>query len=204
MQQTLFAQTADKETPLLPFNGEVVYNEHFFTPAESDAYFTHLVDDIAWKQEPIKMFGKSVLQPRLTAWYGNNGKSYSYSGITMQPRPFTDALLQIKQRIEPLAGVVFTSALLNYYRNGQDSMGWHRDNEKELGRNPVIGSVSFGAARRFQLRNYADKGLVKTISLTHGSFLLMRGETQHYWEHRIPKTSQPTGPRINITFRVIA
>ena len=203
MQQTLFAQTNDKETPLLPFNGEVVYKEHFFTPAESDAYFTLLVNAIAWKQEPIKMFGKPVLQPRLTAWYANNGKSYSYSGIIMQPLPFTDALLHIKQRIELLAGVVFTSALLNYYRNGQDSMGWHRDNEKELGKNPVIGSVSFGAARNFQLRNYADKSLIKSIPLTHGSFLLMRGETQHYWEHRIPKTSAPTGPRINITFRVI-
>jgi alkylated DNA repair dioxygenase AlkB len=121
----------------------------------------------------------------------------------MKPNPWTDELLQIKERIEPIAGVRFTSALLNYYRNGQDSMGWHRDNEKELGVNPVIGSVSFGAARTFQLRNHSDKSIVKTISLTHGSFLLMRGETQHYWEHRVPKTNINTGARINITFRVI-
>ena len=199
MQQTLFTETGN----LLPFKGEVLYMENFFTHAESDAYYKHLVEHIAWKQEPITIFGKQVLQPRLTAWYGDSDKPYSYSGITMQPHPWTDDLLQIKQRIETVAGVRFTSALLNYYRHGQDSMGWHRDNEKELGINPVIGSVSFGAARKFQLRNYADKSIIKTISLSHGSFLLMRGETQHYWEHSMPKIKQPTGARVNLTFRVI-
>jgi alkylated DNA repair dioxygenase AlkB len=199
MQQTLFNQPDN----LLPFNGEVLYMENFFTHAESDAYYKHLVENIAWKQEPITIFGKQVLQPRLTAWYGDANKPYSYSGITMQPHVWTADLLHIKQRIETIAGVHFTSALLNCYRHGQDSMGWHRDNEKELGINPVIGSVSLGAARKFQLRNYANKSIVKTLDLTHGSFLLMRGETQHYWEHRIPKTKQPTGARINITFRVI-
>ena len=203
MQQSLFGQAANNEAPLLPFNGDVLYKEHFFTAVESDAHFKHLVEDIAWKQEPIKIFGRQVMQPRLTAWYGDSGKSYSYSGITMQPNGWTGQLLQIKKRVETIAGVHFTSALLNYYRNGQDSMGWHRDNEKELGTNPVIGSVSFGASRNFQLRYYADKTLIKNIPLTHGSFLLMRGETQHFWEHRVPKTSKPTGARINITFRVI-
>jgi alkylated DNA repair dioxygenase AlkB len=198
MQQSLFEEKGN----ILPFNGEVLYMPQFFTQAESDVYFKYLSEDIAWRQEPIKMFGKEVLQPRLTAWYGDEGKSYSYSGITMQPQTWTDELLQIKHRIEAFAGVRFTSALLNYYRNGHDSMGWHRDNEKELGLNPVIGSVSFGAPRNFQLRNYANKGIVKTISLTHGSFLLMRGETQHYWEHRVPKASN-AGARINLTFRVI-
>jgi len=199
MQQTLFREQIN----LLPFNGDVLYMEKFFSQEESNNYFKHLAEEITWKQEPITMFGKKVMQPRLTAWYGDIDKSYSYSGITMQPLAWSDELLQIKQRIETIAGVCFTSALLNYYRNGQDSMGWHRDNEKELGSNPVIGSVSFGASRSFQLRNYADKSVVKTIILTHGSFLLMRGETQHYWEHCIPKTKINTGARINITFRVI-
>jgi len=143
------------------------------------------------------------MQPRLTAWYGDPGKAYSYSGITMQPHNWTKALLEIKQRIEAVAGASFNSALLNLYRDGKDSMGWHRDNEKELGINPVIGSVSFGAARTFVLRHYTDKKLKQSIELTHGSFLLMRGRTQHCWEHSLPKRITSTGERINITFRRI-
>lgn len=143
------------------------------------------------------------MQPRLTAWYGDAGKDYSYSGITMQPLAWTDTLMAIKQSADKVAGVSFNSALLNLYRDGKDSMGWHRDNEKELGTNPVIASVSFGAPRRFLLRHYTDKKLVREIVLTHGSLLLMRGETQHYWEHSIPKTAKPAGSRINITFRIV-
>jgi alkylated DNA repair dioxygenase AlkB len=199
MQQLLFEETGN----LLPFRGEAIYFPSLFSQNESDTFFNHLASDIQWKQEPITIFGRQVLQPRLTAWYGDSGKSYSYSGITMQPHTWTGDLLQIKQRIEAVSATCFTSALLNYYRNGQDSMGWHRDNEKELGINPVIGSVSFGAARTFQLRNYADKSVIRSIELTHGSFLLMRGETQHFWEHRVPKTSKINTARINITFRVI-
>jgi alkylated DNA repair dioxygenase AlkB len=199
IQPLLFEKTGN----LLPFNGEVQYLPQFFAPQQSDAFLQNLITTIAWKQEPIKIFGKPVLQPRLTAWYGNPGKSYSYSGITMQPLTWTDDLLQIKQRIETFAGIAFNSALLNYYRNGHDSMGWHRDNEKELGPNPTIASVSFGAARSFQLRNHADKSIIRTLQLTHGSLLLMRGQTQHYWQHRVPKTNTPTAARVNITFRVI-
>jgi alkylated DNA repair dioxygenase AlkB len=203
MQQVLFNDTGADNRSLLPFKGEASYWCSFFTQAEADSFLLQLVETIAWKQEPIKIFGKEVLQPRLTAWYGDEGKSYSYSGITMRPVIWTDVLLQIKQRVETIAGTSFNSALLNYYRNGQDSMGWHRDNEKELGINPVIASVSFGAARNFQLRLYGDKSRAKTITLTHGSLLLMRGETQHYWEHRVPKTTAALGARVNITFRVV-
>ena len=197
MQSDLF----DTSGNLLPFQGEVFYYPHFFTLTESDHYFNALQQEIQWKQEPIKIFGKDMMQPRLTAWYGDADKPYSYSGITMQPLPWTNTLQQIKTAIEKLAGVRFTNALLNYYRDGKDSMGWHRDNEKELGINPVIGSVSFGAARVFRLRYYDKKELVRSIELTHGSFLLMRGETQHYWEHQIPKTNSMIGGRINLTFR---
>jgi alkylated DNA repair dioxygenase AlkB len=131
------------------------------------------------------------------------GKSYTYSGITLQPRQWTEALKEIKQKIEIIAQAHFTSALLNLYRDGKDSMGWHRDNEKELGINPVIGSVSFGAPRIFKLRDYANKKNIQSIDLAHGSFLLMSGETQHNWEHRVPKANQLHDTRINITFRVI-
>ncbi len=149
------------------------------------------------------MFGKEVMQPRLTAWYGDSGKGYSYSGITMQPTPWNSTLIQIKEKIEKSSGVKFNSALLNFYRDENDSMGWHRDNEKELGENPSIGSVSFGATRTINFRHYFDKRLKNSIDLTDGSFLLMKGETQHYWQHSISKKSYPIGPRINLTFRTI-
>jgi alkylated DNA repair dioxygenase AlkB len=143
------------------------------------------------------------MQPRLTAWYGDPDKYYEYSGITMHPKKWTNTLLEIKHRIETLSPVTFNSALLNQYRHEKDSVGWHRDNEKSLGINPVIGSVSFGASRNFLFRHYADKTVRHSVELTHGSLLLMQGQTQHCWEHSIPKQTAATGPRINITFRKI-
>lgn len=199
MQQTLFANNDN----LLPFDGEVLLYPNAFTSAESDAFLDGLIHEVPWKHEAITMFGRQVMQPRLTAWYGDTGKSYSYSGITMQPLVWTETLLQIKNKADNIAGVSFNSALLNYYRDGNDSMGWHRDNEKELGINPVIASISFGVARKFQLRHYSDKTGLTNILLTHGSLLLMRGETQHYWEHQLPKVKDHMGGRVNITFRVI-
>jgi len=200
VQSSLFNHDA---IDVLPYNGDVTLYNNFFSAAESREYFKSLMNEIQWKQEPIKIFGKEVMQPRLTAWYGNSDKPYSYSGITMYPHAWTNTLYAIKQRIEPVAGVIFTSALLNLYRNGNDSMGWHRDNEKELGDTPVIGSVSFGSTRKFQFRNYKTKKDLKSVELTNGCFLLMRGRTNHFWEHQVPKTAQVVNERINITFRVI-
>lgn len=193
----------DPSANLLPFQGVVRYYPAFFTEAESDRYFQALEQEIAWKQEPITIFGKAVMQPRLTAWYGDSDKAYTYSGITMRPYAWTATLLAIKQRIEAVARVNFTSVLLNLYRDGQDSMGWHRDNERELGDKPTIGSVSFGATRTFQLRPYTGKEPLRSVPLNHGSLLLMEDVTQQYWEHRIPKTTKPMRARINLTFRVI-
>ena len=144
-----------------------------------------------------------MMQPRLTAFYGDPAKPYSYSGITMQVKPWNEGLLAIKNKIEEVAGVTFTGVLLNQYRNGLDSMGWHRDNEKELGINPVIGSVSFGATRKFQFRNFTEKKKLQSLELSNGSFLLMKGSTQHAWEHRVPKSREDIGIRINLTFRVL-
>lgn len=190
-------------TNLLSKNGEVLFFSNFFNEAESTELFNSLLTTIKWEQRPIKIFGKEVMQPRLTAWYGDEGKEYTYSGLTMCANSWIDPLLNIKNKIEKAAGVTFNSVLLNQYRNEQDSVGWHRDNEKELGKNPVIGSVSLGATRKFHLKHYFDKKLKTSIDLTHGSFLLMRGETQHFWQHSIPKKSTPTGARINLTFRVL-
>jgi alkylated DNA repair dioxygenase AlkB len=187
---------------ILPKDGEVLFFPNFFNKAESDRLFKSLIDNILWQQDQIKFYGKMIDLPRLTAWYGDNDKPYTYSGIPMKPHSWTPDLLEIKNKIEKEAKVNFTSVLLNLYRDGKDSVAWHCDDEPELGRNPVIGSVSFGATRTFKFRHLQDKTVVK-VELTHGSFVLMQGETQHKWEHEIPKTSKILTPRVNLTFRVI-
>lgn len=183
-------------------NGEYLFLPNFFPKLESDRYFQILKDNISWKQESMNMYGKQVLFPRLTAWYGDNDKPYSFSGITLRPYPWTNELREIKNKIEPIAKTKFNSVLLNQYRNGNDSISWHTDAEKELGLNPIIGSVNFGATRKFQLRHVQTKEKIE-IELTHGSLLIMQGELQHFWQHQVPKTTQRVNERINLTFRVI-
>lgn len=187
---------------MLPMlDAEVLFYPNLFSPTESNALLAELLRTVNWQQDFIRLYDKCIPLPRLTAWYGNT--AYSYSGITMQPQAWTPALLKIKATVEPLAGIKFNSVLLNLYRHGQDSVAWHSDDEPELGKNPVIASVSFGAARRFQFRHRFQKGLKQEILLTHGSLLLMQGTTQHMWQHQIPKTAKVIAPRINLTFRVI-
>jgi alkylated DNA repair dioxygenase AlkB len=193
----------ETEDNLLPHHGEVFYYPEFFSTQESHELFTELLNNISWRQEPIKLFGKEIMQPRLTAWYADKGVNYSYSGITMQALDWTESLIKIKTRVEQKSKSKFNSALLNLYRNGNDSMGWHRDNEKELGVNPVIASVSFGVSRKFQMRTYKEKTDLISLELRDGSFLLMQGESQPYWEHSVPKTKKIRGTRINITFRQV-
>lgn len=200
MQVGLFSNSSEN---LLPFNGESRYFPDFFRKEDGDEFFEKLKNQIEWKQEPIKIFGKSIMQPRLTALYGNPEKPYGYSGIIMHPLDWTDFLLEIKNRVEEKAETCFTHVLLNYYRDGKDSMGWHRDNEAVLGPNPTIASVSFGETREFQLRHYTEKKYKLKLSLGNRSLLIMSGSSQHYWEHQIPKTGKLLGPRINLTFRKI-
>lgn len=184
-------------------NGLLEYYPHFFTATEADAFLQDLLQHIHWKQEGMRMYGKEVLFPRLMAWHGDAGSAYAFSGATYEPAPWTPALLRIKEKIAPLAGVAFNSVLLNLYRHGRDAMGWHADDEPELGANPVIASVNFGAARRFMLRYKQDHTLKYELTLGHGSLLLMKGSLQHYWQHQVPKTAQELPARINLTFRVI-
>lgn len=191
------------ENKLILQNAEVILHEAFFSKEESKEIFEKLVSEIAWKQDKIKMYGKVLDLPRLTAWYGEEGKTYRYSGIDMQIHAWNEVLLFIKNRIEKVANVHFNGVLLNFYRNGNDSMAWHSDNEKELGKNPVIASVSFGETRKFRLRHKTNKTLKTEVLLTDGSLLLMQGETQHFWQHEIPKTKRQIGERINLTFRYI-
>ncbi len=200
MNQDLFRE---EYLNLLPFDGEAWYYPRFLEQSKADHYLAILLDEIAWRQEPIKIFGKEVMQPRLTSWYGDPGKIYSYSGITMIPQSWTTALGELKHNTGSFAQSSFNSALLNLYRDGNDSMGWHRDNEKELGPRPVIASLSLGGPRIFQFRSHLHKDQLKSIELIHGSLLVMKGDTQEKWEHRLPKSKIAKTPRINITFRKI-
>ena len=188
---------------ILSHDGEVFYLNDFFEFDESNFLYKKLLSEIEWKQEPIYIYGKMVMQPRLTAWYGDPGKDILYSGISMQPHPWNSVLLYIKERVEKNQQLKFSSALLNLYRDGNDSLGWHRDNEKELGNNPTIASVSFGASRTFFLRNCRNKNEKHAIELKHGSLLIMKKETQYFWEHSIPKRKKISESRVNITFRVM-
>ena len=184
-------------------DAEIIYYPHFFDKKVADDIFSQLKNDIPWQQDNITVFGKVHLQPRLTALFGNDGKPYSYSNIKMQPHSWTLLLQNIKSYVESVSDANFTTVLLNLYRDGKDSNGWHADNEKELGNNPIIASVSFGTERIFQLKHNTISNLKQNIILEHGSLLLMKGTTQHFWKHQIPKTAKPIGSRINLTFRVI-
>jgi len=183
-------------------NGEYIYISDFFSKSESNDLFVRLRENIKWKQESMNMYGKQLNFPRLTAWYGDSDKPYSFSGIKLQPNPWTDDLLLIKEKVEAKTNKLFNSVLLNQYRDGNDSISWHTDAEPELGKNPVIASVTFGATRKFQLRHKETKEKIE-LDLVNGSLLVMQGELQHFWQHQIPKSTTIKNGRINLTFRSI-
>ena len=184
-------------------DGKILYDRNFLSSVEASRYFKILRNETAWQQDQIKVFGKEYDQPRLTALYANNNFPYSYSNVTMYPSPFSATLLEIKEKVEQQLKKEFTTCLLNLYRHGQDSNGWHADNEKELGKNPIIASVSLGAERMFHMKHRTDNSQKIKINLIHGSLLVMSGSTQHYWLHQIPKTKKHVEERINLTFRIL-
>ena len=209
-------------------NGELIYAEHFFDRKVSDrsveyfqendaldwrqAKWKDIPEDeflkikfanINWKQDRIKLYGKTIPLPRLTAWYGDGEKTYTYSGITSKPNTWNKGLLYLKDQIEKSAGVEFNSVLLNWYRDGQDHLNWHADDEKELGINPIIASANFGETRDFVVRRNDDPLKKIVLPLKHGTLLLMRGELQHFWQHSVPKRTKVNGSRFNLTFRRI-
>jgi alkylated DNA repair dioxygenase AlkB len=184
-------------------DGAARYWPAAFPPAEADALFARLRGEIAWRQEEIVIFGERRRVPRLVAWHGDPGATYTYSGVLHEPGPWTEALGEIRARVEALSGHAFNAVLLNLYRSGADGMGWHSDDEPELGRNPVVASVSLGALRRFRMRHRRRRELLQELELAHGSLLVMEGATQHHWVHAVPKTARPVGERINLTFRRI-
>jgi len=181
---------------------DVEYVPDFLDPKAADRLLGRLRDEIAWSQHRVRVFGREHPCPRLSAWYGDAGATYRYSGQTLEPLVWTRALGDLRRRVEDHCGERFDGVLLNLYRDGRDGMGWHSDDERELGADPTIASVSLGAVRRFQLRHRTRKEVAtETWPLAHGSLFVMRGTTQRHWRHAVPKTKRAVGARINLSFR---
>ena len=192
----------NSEKIILP-DADLVYYPNFLDTDLADTYFRSLLKKLQWEQYSIKLFGKTIPQPRLTALYALNSNPYSYSGLKLDPLVFTEELKAIYSDIVEITGSTFTHCLANLYRDGNDSMGWHSDDEKELGKNPVIASLSLGAVRNFQLKHKTNPELKYALKLEHGSLLIMKGSTQEFWKHQLPKTKKSLEQRINLTFRTI-
>ena len=209
-------------------NGELIYAEHFFDQKISDRSLEYFLENnsfdwqtanwreydkeklanvkfknINWQHDKLNMYGKEVFLPRFSAWYGNDDKPYTYSGLTLQPKKWNKGLLFLKEQIEKIANASFNSVLMNWYRDGDDYINWHADAEKELGQNPIIASINFGATRRFLIRRNDDHSIKMELSLKHGTLLIMKGELQHHWQHSVPKEKKVIETRINLTFRII-
>jgi alkylated DNA repair dioxygenase AlkB len=192
-----------EEPDALPRSLEINVLRNAIASAEATDYFTGLMAEVEWKQESVKMFGKVIDVPRLTAWYGDPDRSYTYSGIALTPTAWSPLLSELRALVERLAGCEFNSVLLNLYRSGSDSVSWHADDEPDLGREPIIGSLSLGAARSFSFRKKTDHADKHSFVLNSGDVVVMRGITQQIWDHQIPKEPKVLGPRINLTFRQI-
>ncbi|MET1055328.1 MAG: alpha-ketoglutarate-dependent dioxygenase AlkB [Pedobacter sp.] len=189
-------------TNLLPYDGESYYYGQIVSNAEAEDYLQKLLGNIAWKNDEAVIFGKHIITKRKVAWYGDNAFSYTYSNITKEALAWTPELLAIKQLTEQITGTRFNSCLLNLYHDGNEGMAWHSDDEKSLGKNTSIASVSFGAERKFAFKHRETKHTLSLI-LESGSLLLMKGATQSNWLHQLPKTTKVTRPRINLTFRTM-
>lgn len=187
---------------LLPFDGDVRFFGYCFTTEECQKHFECLRNEIDWKHDELLMFGKTIVTKRKVAWYGDPGLNYRYSNTIKIPLPWTQELRILKEKIEQLTAKTFNSCLLNMYHDGEEGMGWHSDDEPELGESPVIASLSFGSTRKFYFRHKSSKQQL-SFMLEPGALFLMQGETQRYWQHQLPKMKKVKAPRINLTFRTI-
>lgn len=184
-------------------DAEVYYYPNFYNNVSAVSYFNELMQTINWQQDVIKIFGKEIPIPRLQAFYGDEGLIYKYSNISLKATKWNDLLLKIKTDIKIETNIKLNCVLLNLYRTGNDSNGWHADDEPSLGKNPAIASVSFGGSRYFNFKHKKIKNLKTKIELQNGSLLIMKGKTQHFWCHQIAKTKKQVEPRINLTFRFV-
>lgn len=198
----LFSQIEKNPTNLLHRDGVVNYYGILLSYEDSNNYLTNLLSDIEWKNDEASIFGRRIVTKRKVAWYGEKAFEYTYSNTTKTARPWTDELLLLKAMVEKETGENFNSCLLNLYHNGSEGMAWHSDGETDLKKNGAIASLSFGAERKFCFKHKETKETVSLI-LQHGSLLVMKGETQTYWLHRLPPTKKTVHPRVNLTFRTI-
>jgi alkylated DNA repair dioxygenase AlkB len=204
LQPRLFDAPQIDEAPrvVLDHDGVVTYDPYFIDPWVADELFNELRTETPWKQECLRMYGREIPFPRLTAWYGDPGATYTYSGLKNEPLPWSPTLRALRDRLQSEVRAKFNSALLNFYRSGRDGLSWHADDEPELGLEPVIASISLGAVRRFLLRHRVTGETIE-VSLEHGSLLIMSGRTQTHWKHQVPKDGKVDSGRINLTFRLI-
>ena len=187
---------------LLPFDGSAVLHEQFLDPDFAVRAFDELLRTNAWEEHDIVVFGQRHREPRLSTWHADGGKEYEYSGLLRTPLPLTPLLNDIRSRCESVSGASFNSVLVNLYRDGNDGVGWHADNEAVNGREPTIASVSLGAERFFDLR-HSDTGETRRVLLPHGSLLVMSGLLQQRWVHQVPAMKKVRAPRVNLTFRLV-
>ena len=192
----------DPAVNLLPYDGTVHYHGPIFTPAAASKYYVHLLQEIPWKHDEAVIFGKRIITARKVAWYGDSNFSYTYSGTTKQALLWTPELIALKTKVEQLTGTLFNSCLLNLYHDGNEGMAWHSDDEKSLGKNSTIASISLGAEREFRLKHKHSDNKISVL-LESGSLLVMQGATQTHWLHSIPKSKKIKAPRINLTFRTM-
>ncbi|MNS45106.1 2OG-Fe(II) oxygenase superfamily protein [compost metagenome] len=192
----------DIETNRLPYDGTVIYYGKVLKHDEAQHYLEKLLDTIEWKHDEAIIFGKRIITKRKVAWYGDSDYLYTYSNTTKQALPWTKELLELKTLAEEISGTVFNSCLLNLYHDGSEGMAYHSDDEKSLGQNTTIGSMSFGAERKFLFKHKQTKDTI-TLQLEHGSLLVMKDETQSHWLHRLPPSKKVSKPRVNLTFRTI-
>lgn len=198
----LFNLGIDSERNLLPKDGTVNYYGTIFTVAEANRYYEILLKSIAWKNDEAVIFGKKIITKRKVAWYGDTEFEYTYSKVTKKATVWTPELLEIKKKVEEHCGETFNSCLLNLYHSGDEGMAWHSDAEKDLKKNGAIASVSFGAERKFAFKHKETKETL-SLNLKPGSLLIMKGNTQTHWLHRLPPTKKVHSPRVNLTFRTI-
>lgn len=184
-------------------DAHIRYQPKWVDAQSADHWLQQLSQQTPWTQPQIKLYGRSIAVPRLVAWYGDTGAAYRYSGLVHDPLPWTPLLTDIRKRVEQEIGEPLNGVLLNFYRNGQDAMGWHSDDEPELGAQPLVVSLNLGATRRFDFRRKGASRIEYSLELEHGSLLVMSGPTQHHWQHQIARTRKVATPRINLTFRQI-